>query len=155
MSISSTGKGGMCSLSMGLVADKKVDRWMCKKDDPKQLYGEKICLMPAEEIIVRKEYSTFFSCVRFCVSQYKREMKLLEGVQQRAAEMVKVLEHIWRAGTVLPGEKKAQRDLISVCKCLKEGCTENALVSSDRARGNGHKLKHRRFPLNIRKQFLL
>lgn len=106
MSISSTGKGGMCSLSMGLVADKKADRWMCKKDDPKQLYGEKICLMPAEEIIVRKEYSTFFSCVRFCASQYKREMKLLEGVQQRAAEMVKVLEHIWESWDCSPWRKE-------------------------------------------------
>lgn len=53
--------------------------------------------MPAEEIIVRKEYSTFFFCVQFCASQYKREMKLLEGVQQRATDMVKVLECIWES----------------------------------------------------------
>jgi len=61
---------------------------------------------------------------------------------------------------VKPGEEKAQEDLINVWKYLKGGCKEDkarilSVVPSDRTRGTGHKLKYRRFPLNIREHFHL
>jgi len=56
------------------------------------------------------------------------------------------------------GEEKAQRDLIHVYKHLKRGCNEDrvrlfSVVPSDGTKGNGHKLKHRKFPLNVSKHF--
>lgn len=58
-----------------------------------------------------------------------------------------------RAGTVQPGEGKAQGDLTCVYKYLKGEWKEEesrllSVVPSDRTRDNGHKWKHWRIPLS-------
>lgn len=80
------------------------------------------------------------------------------GVLQRGTKMIKGLEHLsCDQSPRKPREQK--RDLSNVSKYLKGGYKYRAklfsVVSKDRTRANRHKLKHRRFHLNIKKHFFL
>ncbi|KAJ7409347.1 hypothetical protein WISP_115512 [Willisornis vidua] len=103
------------------------------------------------------------SCVQFCASHYKKDIEVLECDQRKAMEQRKSLENKFdkewlREPELFSLEKRRlRRNLLTLYNHLKAGCSQIEVslfsqVTNDRNRGNGLKLHHGRFRLDIKKK---
>jgi len=130
----------------------------CHPERPRQVRA----LSPGEPHEVQRSVVTLCSALEYCIQiwslQYRRNMELLEHVQRRATKMIQGLEHLpcetgWESWGCSAWRRECSRETWEqpFRSYKKEGHRLFSRFCCERTRGNGFKLKERRFRLDIRK----